>query len=155
MINPTPPSASWAIKSINWTVQLPSSVAIPSQVAERTKRFFSVIEFMVVCSKSADMVAPFLKDIGQIGEIFNRLPRFYLGPVLIIKDLKPESIYFTEQGGTRGAVAIVDINDSSQIPSFSGPFFVNFNANCEFRIAMSPEDLAKSGLDEMVKKWTS
>jgi hypothetical protein len=83
MINPTPPSASWAIKSINWAVQLPSSVAIPSQVAERTKRFFSLIEFMVVCSKSADMVAPFLKDIGQIGEsvegvVANQLNRFNL-----------------------------------------------------------------------------
>jgi hypothetical protein len=68
--------------------------------------------------------------------------------------LKPESIYFTEIGGTRGAVAIVDINDSSQIPSFSEPFFLNFNADCEFRIAMSPEDLERSGLDELGKKWT-
>ena len=62
----------------------------------------------------------------------------------IIKELNPESIYFTEQGGTRGAVAIVEINDSSKIPSFSEPFFLNFNADCEFRIAMSPEDLAKT-----------
>jgi hypothetical protein len=72
----------------------------------------------------------------------------------IIKELKPEIMYFTERGGTRGAVAIVDINDSSQIPSFSKPFFLNFNADCEFRIAMSPEDLATSGLDELGKKWS-
>ena len=72
----------------------------------------------------------------------------------IIKELKPEFIYFTEQGGTRGAVAIVSINDSSQIPSFSEPFFLNFNADCEFRIAMSPEDLGKAGLDELGKKWS-
>ena len=71
----------------------------------------------------------------------------------IIKELKPEFIYFTEQGGTRGAVAIVNINDSSQIPSFSEPFFLNFNADCEFRIAMSPDDLGKAGLDELGKKW--
>jgi hypothetical protein len=72
----------------------------------------------------------------------------------IIKELNPESIYFTEQGGTRGAVAIVEINDASQLPSFSEPFFLNFNADCEFRIAMSPEDVGKSGLDELGKKWS-
>ena len=72
----------------------------------------------------------------------------------IIEELKPEFIYFTEQGGTRGAVVIVDINDPTQIPSFSEPFFLNFNADCEFRIAMSPEDLEKAGLDELGKKWS-
>jgi len=71
----------------------------------------------------------------------------------ILEELKPESIFFTEQSGTRGAVAIVDINDPSQIPSFSEPFYLNFNADCEFRIAMSPEDLGKAGLDELGKKW--
>lgn len=71
----------------------------------------------------------------------------------ILDELKPESIFFTEQSGTRGAVAIVDINDPSQIPSFSEPFYLNFNADCEFRIAMSPEDLGKAGLDELGKKW--
>ena len=80
---------------------------------------------------------------GKAGEIIHR----------IINELKPESIYFTEQGGTRGAVAIVNIDDPAQIPSFSEPFFLNFNADCEFRIAMSPEDLGKAGLDELGKKW--
>jgi hypothetical protein len=81
---------------------------------------------------------------GKVGEIIKN----------IIKELKPESIYFTEQDGNRGAVAIVDINDPSQIPSFSEPFFLKFNADCEFRIAMSPEDLGKAGLDELGKKWS-
>ena len=80
---------------------------------------------------------------GRAGEIIQE----------IIKELNPEVIYFTEQGGTRGAVAIVNIEDPSRIPSFSEPFFLNFNADCEFRIAMSPEDLAKSGLDDLGKKW--
>ena len=81
---------------------------------------------------------------GKAGEIIHK----------IIKELKPEIIYFTEHGGNRGAVAIVEINDSSQIPSFSEPFFLNFNAACEVRIAMSPEDLMKSGLEELGKKWS-
>ena len=71
----------------------------------------------------------------------------------ILDDLKPESIYFTEQDGTRGAVAVINVNDSSQIPFFAEPFFLNFDADCEFRIAMSPEDLEKSGLEELGKKW--
>lgn len=81
---------------------------------------------------------------GKAGEVIEK----------IIKELKPDSIYFTEQGGTRGAVAIVNIDDPAQIPSFSEPFFLNFNADCEFRIAMSPEDLGKAGLDELGKKWS-
>lgn len=72
----------------------------------------------------------------------------------ILDDLKPESIYFTEQSGRRGAVAVIDVADSSRIPFFSEPFFINFNADCEFRIAMSPEDLAQSGLDELGRKWS-
>ena len=60
---------------------------------------------------------------------------------------------FTEQNGTRGAVAVINVTESSQIPSFAEPFFLHFNADCEFRIAMSPEDLAKAGLEELGKKW--
>ncbi|MFQ5484969.1 MAG: hypothetical protein ACE5DO_06515 [Desulfobacterales bacterium] len=81
---------------------------------------------------------------GTAGEIIGK----------ILEDLKPESIYFTEQNGTRGAVAIVSVDDQSTIPSFSEPFFLNFDADCEFRIAMSPEDLANAGLNELGKKWS-
>ena len=80
---------------------------------------------------------------GTAGKIIRR----------ILDDLKPESIYFTEQGGSRGAVAVINVDDSSQVPSFSEPFFLNFNADCEFRIAMSPDDIGKAGLDELGKKW--
>jgi hypothetical protein len=51
-------------------------------------------------------------------------------------------------------VAIIDVNDPSQIPSFAEPFYLTFNADCEFRIAMSPEDLRNAGLDELGKKWS-
>ena len=80
---------------------------------------------------------------GKVGEILHR----------ILDELKPESIYFTEQEGTRGAVAIIDIEDSKRIPFFAEPFFLNFNADVEFRIAMSPEDLGKSGIEDLGRKW--
>ncbi|MFZ0448437.1 MAG: hypothetical protein WAL98_04280 [Desulfatiglandaceae bacterium] len=81
---------------------------------------------------------------GAVEEIIRR----------ILDDLKPKSIYFTEQGGNRGAVAIIDVDDPSRIPSFSEPFFLSFNAECEFRIAMSPEDLGKADLEKLGKKWS-
>ena len=77
------------------------------------------------------------------------------GPTLgrILQETKPEAVYFTEQNGTRGAVLIIDVANPSQVPSFAEPWFLNFNADCEFRIVMSPEDLEGAGLDEIAKKW--
>lgn len=80
---------------------------------------------------------------GQAGEILQE----------IVKDLKPESIFFTEQGGARGAVAVVNIENESDIPSLTEPFFLKFNADCEFRVIMSPDDLAKAGLEALGRKW--
>ena len=89
-------------------------------------------------------------------EPFNTLVRGNkAGPLIgrILEDLKPEAAYFTEQHGMRCAVLIVNVTDPSRIPSFAEPFFLNFNADCRFRIVMSPEDLGKAGLDALAKKW--
>jgi len=72
----------------------------------------------------------------------------------ILEDIKPEAIYFTEQNGQRGAILIVDMADPSRIPSFAEPWFLAFNADVEFRVVMTPEDLQKSGLEELGKKWS-
>jgi len=71
----------------------------------------------------------------------------------ILEAIKPEAAYFTEQNGHRGALLIVDMKDSSAIPSLAEPWFLSFNADCNFRIAMTPEDLARSGLDRIAKSW--
>jgi len=83
-----------------------------------------------------------VKD-GSVGKKINR----------ILEEIKPEAVYFTEMGGQRGAIMIVDLVDPSSIPSLSEPWFLSFNADVEFRIAMTPEDLGKSGLDDLGKKW--
>ena len=80
---------------------------------------------------------------GKAGEILNQ----------ILENLKPECAYFTEQNGTRSAVLIINISDSSEIPTYAEPFFLMFNADCKFRIAMTPDDLGAAGLDELGKKW--
>lgn len=73
---------------------------------------------------------------------------------MILEDIRPEAVYFTEQNGRRGAFVIVDIEDQSKIPAFAEPWFLNFKADVQFRIAMTPADLEKSGLDELGKKWS-
>jgi hypothetical protein len=71
----------------------------------------------------------------------------------ILEEIKPEAVYFTEQNGHRGAVLIVNVNRSSEIPALAEPWFLNFNANCQLRIVMSPEELQQAGLEELGKKW--
>ncbi len=72
----------------------------------------------------------------------------------ILEDIKPEAVYFTEQNGLRGAVLIIDMADPSMVPSFAEPWFLVFNADVEFHVVMAPEDLRKSGLEELGKKWS-
>jgi len=80
---------------------------------------------------------------GKIGDLMTK----------ILDDAKPESVYFTEQQGKRGAVMVVHIDDASAIPALAEPWFLKLNADCELRIAMLPEDLMKAGLDELGEKW--
>ena len=80
---------------------------------------------------------------GSAGEIIGR----------IIDDIKPESIYFSEQDGNRGACMIVEVPEASAIPSIAEPWFLNFEAHCEFRIAMTPDDLMKANLSKLAEKW--
>jgi hypothetical protein len=72
----------------------------------------------------------------------------------ILDTIKPEAAYFTEQNGQRGAVLIVDLPDASKIPALAEPWFLTFQADVEFRIAMTPDDLKRSGIDGMGKKWS-
>jgi hypothetical protein len=71
----------------------------------------------------------------------------------ILETIKPEAAYFTEQEGKRGGIFVVDVQNPSDVPAFSEPFFLNFQASCKFRILMSPEDLKKAGLEDLGKKW--
>lgn len=81
---------------------------------------------------------------GTVGKILQR----------ILEDARPEAVYFTEQNGTRGACLVLQVENSSQIPKFAEPWFLNFNADCQFRIAMTPQDLQEAGLDDLGKKWS-
>ncbi len=80
---------------------------------------------------------------GKVGEILGR----------ILDEIRPEAIYFTEHDGQRGALAIVDVSAPFQVPALAEPWFLSFNAKCEYRIAMTPEDLQKAGLDDIGTRW--
>ena len=80
---------------------------------------------------------------GKVGEIIGR----------ILETIKPETAYFTEQDGKRGGIFVVDVKTPSDVPVLAEPFFLKFQAECRFRILMSPEDLQKGGLEELGKKW--
>ncbi|NIQ16099.1 MAG: panthothenate synthetase [Candidatus Dadabacteria bacterium] len=71
----------------------------------------------------------------------------------ILEDLKPLSVYFTEIDGKRTALLIIEMENSSEIPKYAEPFFLNFNADCSFRIVMDSNDLKNAGLEELGKKW--
>jgi hypothetical protein len=72
----------------------------------------------------------------------------------ILDELKPEAVYFTEQQGHRGAILVIEVADDSKVPVLAEPWFLLFDAEVEFRIAMTPADLEKSGIDKVGKKWS-
>jgi hypothetical protein len=84
----------------------------------------------------------FVRD-GTIGEVMAK----------IMEEMKPEAAYFTEQSGARGAVLIVNLDDPSKIPALAEPWFLKFNADCEFRVVMVPEELKKAGLERLGARW--
>ena len=71
----------------------------------------------------------------------------------ILEDLKPEAAYFTARDGMRGGMMVIDLADSSNIPAIAEPFFLHFNASVSLHPCMTPEDLAKAGLEELGKKY--
>jgi hypothetical protein len=72
----------------------------------------------------------------------------------ILEAIKPEAVYFTEQNGHRGAIIAVEVADSSKIPGLAEPWFLAFDAQVRFHIAMTPDDLKKSGIDAIGKMWS-
>ena len=72
----------------------------------------------------------------------------------ILDETKAETVYFTEYDGRRGAIMIINIDDPSEVPKFAEPWFLSFNADVQFHIAMTPEELGRAGLEKLGKKWS-
>jgi hypothetical protein len=70
---------------------------------------------------------------GKIGEV--------LGAI------KPEVIYFTDNGVGRGAMMIIEVDSASQVPHVTEPLMLTFGASVHYRLAMAPEELQSAGLE--------
>ena len=66
----------------------------------------------------------------------------------VLGAIKPEVMYFTDNGIGRGAVMIVDLDNAAQAPHVTEPLMLTFNASVHYRVAMSPEDLQSAGLEK-------
>jgi len=80
---------------------------------------------------------------GAIGEKMHR----------ILDATKPESAYFTERDGHRGAILVVNLESASDVARLAEPWFLTFDATVEFRIAMTADDLGSADLGALGKKW--
>jgi hypothetical protein len=65
----------------------------------------------------------------------------------VLGAVKPEVIYFTDNGVGRGAVMIVEVDSASQVPHVTEPLMLNFDASVHYRVAMAPEELQSAGLE--------
>src|SRR5262252_635904 len=74
----------------------------------------------------------------------------------ILADLKPESVYFTDDNGQRTAYLFLEMQDASQIPAIAEPWLLAFNAAIEIHPVMVPEDLMKAvgAIEAAVKKYS-
>ena len=66
----------------------------------------------------------------------------------VLGAIKPEVVYFTDNGVGRGVLMIVDVENYSQLPNITEPLMLNFNASVHYRLAMAPEELQQAGLEK-------
>jgi hypothetical protein len=73
----------------------------------------------------------------------------------ILRDLKPEAAYFSEDRGVRTGFIFCNIQDESEIPGIAEPWFLAFGAHVELHAAMTLSDLKKaaSGFEKAIKTY--
>lgn len=65
----------------------------------------------------------------------------------VLGAIKPEVIYFTDNGVGRGALMIIELDSASQVPHVTEPLMLNFGASVHYRFAMAPEELQSAHLE--------
>ncbi|MCT7351247.1 hypothetical protein N4P33_03560 [Streptomyces sp. 15-116A] len=60
-----------------------------------------------------------------------------------VEQIKPEAAYFTSEHGKRTAYLVFDMQDSSQMPVISEPFFMQLGAEITYTPVMNMEDVQK------------
>ncbi|MFE9677445.1 hypothetical protein ACFYO5_25505 [Streptomyces sp. NPDC006259] len=65
-----------------------------------------------------------------------------------VEQIHPEAAYFTTDDGKRTAYLVFDMQDSSQMPVISEPFFLNLGAEISYTPIMNSDDVQK-GLSQL------
>ncbi|MFE9442857.1 hypothetical protein ACFYO2_28585 [Streptomyces sp. NPDC006602] len=65
-----------------------------------------------------------------------------------VEQIKPEAAYFTVENGQRTAFLVFDMQDSSQMPVISEPFFLQLGAKISYTPVMNLDDVQK-GLSQL------
>ena len=99
------------------------------------------VRFLIKARPSLDRVNQHIKE----GSFEERMRS-------VLSELKPEATYFLEEAGRRTCIMIVDLQETSEIPKYAEPFFF-MGAEVFIHPVMTPEDLAKSNLAGLGKKW--
>ncbi|MER6348206.1 hypothetical protein ACWC10_20185 [Streptomyces sp. NPDC001595] len=60
-----------------------------------------------------------------------------------MEQIKPEAAYFTSDQGRRTAYMVFDMQDSSQMPVLSEPFFLHLGAEITYTPVMNYDDVQK------------
>jgi hypothetical protein len=92
---------------------------------------------------------------NESGNIRIKDPQFGIKMKEILTEVKAEAAYFGTICGSRGCYAVVNLDDASQMPAVSEPFFFWLKAEIDFIPVMTIEDLGKAGpfIGAAVKKW--
>lgn len=60
-----------------------------------------------------------------------------------IAKMKPEAVYFTEEGGDRTALFVLDVPSVDMVPVVAEPLFQGLNAKVEFHPAMNVDEVKR------------
>ncbi len=90
------------------------------------------MRFMLTIRMSTEQANAAVRD-GRVGPLLQRA----------MEQLRPEAAYFGPVDGLRTAYMVIDIDDASQIPAISEPFYQELGARIEFVPVMTAEELAK------------
>lgn len=71
----------------------------------------------------------------------------------ILEEVKPEAVYFTEMNGQRTVLLLVELASPARIPALAEPWFLNFDADVEFHVVMTPQELEQADLENIGTSW--
>jgi hypothetical protein len=105
---------------------------VPTGGSSRRKEKGEAMRFLLIASMSTETANEVVRS-GRIGQVMQKT----------LQQLKPEAAYFGPGNGVRTAYLVVNVDDVSQIPAISEPFFQEVGAKVEFIPVMTVEDLTK------------